>query len=134
MAILFVFATLLIGCGASINGEEVGQVNNPLDNSQYCEQCNMRITFTSGIDEATGNEYWKYVAIENHEDRGALIWIVLENGGYILQNTFIGRNENDFQRQIYIKMNGKIIIHIERPDPETNNWEQCGDDKAYKLD
>lgn len=134
MAILFVFTVLLAGCGASINGEEVAQINNPLNNSQYCEQCNLRLTFTSGIDQETGDEYWKYLLIENREDRGALIWIALENGGYVLEDTFINRNTTDFRRQIYIKMNGKIIIHIERPNPGTNDWQQCGDDMAYKLD
>lgn len=134
LAMMFLVAGLLSACGASINGEEVGSIKNPLDDSTYCEQCNLRFTFTSGIDAETGHEYWKYLEIDNYEDRGARVWIVLENGGYILEDEFIWNNSDDFKRQIHVRMNEKIIIHIERSDPETDTWEQCGDDKSYKLD
>jgi hypothetical protein len=129
----------LFSCGFYVNGEEVGGVENPLAD-KYIDQCNLRLTFYSALDEQTNEEFWKYVIIDNFEDADAKLWIFHENGGYVLggkyDGTYIGANARDYKpvNEIYIEMGEKITIHIERVNADTGEWEQCGEDKEYKMD
>lgn len=134
LAIFFVLAGIVTSCGVSINDEEVASVKNPFDDTTYCIQCNMKFTFTTSIDQRTSEEYWKYLEIENREDRLARVWIALENGGYVLKDAYVWANDMDWKKQIYVEMDEIIYIHIERQNIDSGEWEQCGDDQAYKLD
>jgi hypothetical protein len=133
IGILFVFAICLTGCGVSVNGEDVAKVDNPLDNSIIFKQCDLIFKFSSAIDETAGDEYWKYVAIENHDDQGARVWIRRSNGGYVINDGYIGANSKDFRKEIYVDMNDSVEVHTERPNVNTGDWEQCDDDSYYTL-
>jgi len=133
LAIFFVMAGILTSCGVSINGEDVGSIKNPIDDSIYFNQCGLRFTFITGLDTQTGYEYWKYVEIDNHEDTTARVWVQNEEGGFPICEEYISRNSSNFRKQIYIDMNEDIIIHIERYDKTTFSWPQCGEDYEYTL-
>ena len=133
---MFLIGLLLTGCGVSVNGEEVASVDNPLNAEKYINQCSLHFTFTSGVDSQNSSEYWRYLSIDNREDTDAKVWMEHEDGGYVLNGTYVGENVKDYKpiNEIYIEMGEEIIITIDCPSPDTNEWEQCGDNEKYKMD